>query len=128
MQPEMVVSGTFKDYYERLNKNLKYLGERLEKFRSARLDLLNKDRKPHSFRVGQLVYMFQVKGTMVQSSFRKINTYYVGPFVIYKAIGPNQFLLMSLDGIIYPKLIRGIKIESREFMDTKRESDYPGRA
>ena len=38
IQPEVVVSGTFKDYYERLNKNLKYLGERLEKFRSARLD------------------------------------------------------------------------------------------
>ena len=66
IQPEVVVSGTFKDYYERLNKDLKYLGERLEKFRSARIDLLNKDRKPHSFQVGQLVYMFQAKGTMVQ--------------------------------------------------------------
>ena len=74
IQPEVVVSGTFKDYYERLNKNLKYLGERLEKFRSARLDLLNKDRKLHSFQVGQLVYMFQARGTMVQSSSRKINT------------------------------------------------------
>ena len=105
IQPEVVVSGTFKDYYERLNKNLKYLGERLEKFRSARIHLLNKDRKPHSFQVGQLVYMFQARGTMVQSSSRKINTYYAGPLVIYKAIGPNQFLLMSLDGIIYPKLI-----------------------
>ena len=59
IQPEVVVCGTFKDYYERLNKNLKYLGERLEKFRSARLDLLNKDRKPHSFQVGQLVNMFR---------------------------------------------------------------------
>ena len=105
IQPEVVVSGTFKEYYERLSKNLKYLGERLEKFRSTRLDLLNKDRKPHSFQVGQLVYMFQARGAMVQNTSRKINTYYVGPLVIYKAIGPNQFLLMSLDGIIYPKLI-----------------------
>ena len=109
IQPEVVVSGTFKEYYERLSKNLKYLGERLEKFRSTRLDLLNKDRKPHSFQVGQLVYMFQARGAMVQSTSRKINTYYVGLLVIYKAIGPNQFLLMSLDGIIYPKL----KEESR---------------
>ena len=91
IQPEVVVSGTFKEYYERLNKNLKYLGERLEKFRSTRLDLLNKDRRPHSFQVGQLVYMFQARGAMVQSTSRKINTYYVGPLVIYKAIGPNQF-------------------------------------
>ena len=111
IQPEVVVSGTFKDFYERLNKNLKYLGERFEKFRSARLDLLNKDRKP------QLVYMFQAKGAIVQSSSRKINTYYVGPLVIYKAIGPNQFLLMSLDGYI-SKTDRRIKIKSRKFMDT----------
>ena len=112
MQPEVVVSGTFKEYYERLNKNLKYLGERLEKFRSTRLDLLNKDRRPHSFQVGQLVYMFQARGAMVQSTSRKINTYYVGPLVIYKAIGPNQFLLMSLDGIIYPKLIEESRLKA----------------
>ena len=68
IQPEVVVSGTFKDYCERLNKTLKYLGERLEKFRSTRLDMLNKDRKPHSFQVGQLVQMYQAKGAMVQSS------------------------------------------------------------
>ena len=105
IQPEVVVSGTFKDYYKRLNKNLKYLGERLEKFRSTRLNMLNKDRKPHSFQVEQLVYMYQTKWAMVQSSSRKINTFYVGPLVIYKAIGLNQFLLMSLDGIMYPKLI-----------------------
>ena len=112
IQPEVVVSGTFKDYYKRFNKNLKYLGERLEKFRSARLDLLNKDRKPHSFQVGQLVYMFQERGIMVQSSPRKINTYYVGLLVIYKAIGPNQFLLMSMDHIIYPKLIEESRLKA----------------
>ena len=109
IQPEVVVSGTFKEYYERLSKNLKYLGERLEKFRSTRLDLLNKDRKPHSF---QVVYMFQARGAMVQSTSRKINTYYVGPLVIYKAIGLNQFLLMSLDGIIYPKLMEESRLKT----------------
>ena len=39
---DTVVSGTFKDYYEKLKKNLQYMGERLQKFRSQRLDLLNK--------------------------------------------------------------------------------------
>ena len=112
IQPEVVVSGTFKEYYERLSKNLKYLGERLEKFRSTRLYLLNKDRRPHSFQVGQLVYMFQARGAIVQSTSRKINTYYVGPLVIYKAIGPNQFLLMSLDGIIHPKLIEESRLKA----------------
>ena len=113
IQPEVVVSGTFKDYHERLNKNLKYLGKSLEKFRSTRFDMLNKDRKPHYFQVGQLVYMYQAKGAIVQSSSRKINTYYVGPLVIYKVIGPNQFLLMSLDGIIYPKLIEESRLKAR---------------
>ena len=42
---DTVVSGTFKDHYEKLKKNLPYMGERLQRFRSQRLDLLNKDRK-----------------------------------------------------------------------------------
>ena len=42
---DTVVSGTFKEYYEKLKKNLQYMGERLQKFRSQRLDLLNKDRE-----------------------------------------------------------------------------------
>ena len=74
--------------------------------------MLNKDRKPHSFQVGQHVYMYQARGTMVQSSFRKINTYYVQPLVIYKAIGPNQFLLMSLDGIMYLQLIEESRLKA----------------
>ena len=56
--------------------------------------------------------MFQARGTLVQSSSRKINTYYVGPLVIFKVIGPNQFLLMSLDGIIYPKLIEESRLKA----------------
>ena len=42
---DTVVSGTFKNYYEKLKKNLQYMGERLQKFRSHRLDMLNKDRE-----------------------------------------------------------------------------------
>ena len=42
---------------------------------------------------------------MVQTGSRKIACFFVGPSVIYKAVGPNQFLLMSLDGQIYPHLI-----------------------
>ena len=55
---DTVVSGTFKDYYEKLKKNLQYMGEKLQKFRSQRLDLLNKDREYQAFEVGQIVYMY----------------------------------------------------------------------
>ena len=49
---DTVVSGTSNDYYEKLKKNLQYMGERLQKFRSQRLDLLNKDREYQAFEVG----------------------------------------------------------------------------
>ena len=52
---DTVVSGTFRDYYEKLKKNLQYMGERLQKFRSQRMDLLNKDREYQAFEVGQIV-------------------------------------------------------------------------
>ena len=63
--------------------------------------------------------MFQAKGTIVQSSSRKINTYFVGPLVIFKAIGPNQFLLMSMDGVIYPKLIEESQLEAESLWTHK---------
>ena len=64
---DTVVSGTFKDYYEKLKKNLQYMGEGLQKFRSQRLDLLNKDREYQAFEVGQIVYMFQARGQCCQN-------------------------------------------------------------
>ena len=111
IKPEIVVSGTFTTYYERLKKTLKYLGERLQKFRSARTDHINRNRKYHTFEVGQIVYMYQAKGSIVQTGSRKIACYFVGPLVIYKAIGPNQFLLMSLTGQIYPFLVEETRLK-----------------
>ena len=67
-----VVSGTFEDYYEKLKKNLQYMEERLWKFRSQRLDLLNKDREYQAFKVGQIVYMYQARGSVVETGSRKI--------------------------------------------------------
>ena len=97
---DTVVSGTFKDYYEKLKKNLQYMGERLQRFRSQRLDLLNKNREYQAFKVGQIVYMYQARGSIVETGSRKIKCNYIGPLIIFKAVGPDQFLLMSLDGLI----------------------------
>ena len=57
LKVDTVVSGTFTDYYEKLKKNLKYMSERLQKFRSQRLDMLNRNRQSHAFEIGQIVYM-----------------------------------------------------------------------
>ena len=42
--PDIKVSGTFKDYYELLNKRLHYLQKLLLDFKSKRLAMINKDR------------------------------------------------------------------------------------
>ena len=116
---DTVVSGTFKDYYEKLKKNLQYMGERLQKFRSQRLDLLNKDREYQAFEIGQIVYMFQARGSVVETGSRKIRCNNIGPLVIFKAVGPNQFLLMSLDGLVYPHLIEQSRLKAGTIWTTK---------
>ena len=108
---DTVISGTFKEYYEKLKKNLQYMAARLQKFRSQRFDMLNKDREYQAYQIGQIVYMYQAKGSVAQTGNRKIACYFVGPLIIYKAIGPNQFLLMSLDGQIYPHLIEQSRLK-----------------
>ena len=66
---------------------------------------MNRSKTYYSFQVGQLVYVYKAKGTIVHIGSRKIVCYFVGPLVIYRSIGPNQFLLMSLTGQIYPLLV-----------------------
>ena len=78
------------------------MGERLQKFRSQRLDMLDKDRKYEAFEVGQIVYVYQARGSIVETGSRKIKCNYIGSLIIFKAVGPNQFLLMSLDGLFIP--------------------------
>ena len=116
---DTVVSSTFEDYYEKLKKNLQYMGERLQKFRSQRLDLLNKNRECQAFKVGQIVYMYQARGSVVETGSRKIICNYRGPLVIFKAVGLNQFLLMSLDGLIYPHLIEQSRLKAGTVWTTK---------
>ena len=76
------------DTIMRLKKNLKYMRDRLQKFRSERTDMLNKNKEYHAYEVGQIVYMYQARGSVMQTGSRKIACYFVGPLVIYKAIGP----------------------------------------
>ena len=87
------------------------MGERLQKYRSQRLDMQNRNRQYHGFEIGQIVYMYQAGGSMVHTGSRKVACFFVGPLVIYKAVGPNQFLFISLDGHIYPHLIEETRLK-----------------
>ena len=49
--------------------------------------IMNKDRQPHGFTVGQIVYMYNPSGGKLQTGSRKIH--FVVPLAIYKSISPQ---------------------------------------
>ena len=93
------------------SRKTQYLCSRLQRLRSQRTDLLNRSKKYQAYQVDQIIYMYQAKGTIVHTDSRNIALYYVGPLVIYKAMGSNQFLLMFLDGVVYPHLVEETRLK-----------------
>ena len=109
--PHIPVTGTFAKAKQVLEQKLKYLREKLQKFRDNRLALQNKDKEFHGYTVGQIVYMYHPRGSLLQTASKKIKCEFVGPLAIYKCLTPNQFLLMSLDGYLYPFLVEETRIK-----------------
>ena len=109
--PHIPVTGTLTKAKHNLEQKLKYLREKLQKFRDNRLALQNKDKEFHGFTVGQIVYMYHPRGSLLQTSSKKIKCEFVGPLAIYKCVSPNQFLRMSLDGYLYPFLVEETRIK-----------------
>ena len=95
---------TYKEYYEQLEKRLKYLQKVLLGFKIRRLALLNKDWEYFQYNSGDLVYLISPVTSQLWTVSRKIMVKYVGPLVIYKIIDPHNYLLMNLDG----KLLQGL--------------------
>ena len=109
--PHIPVAGTFAKAKQVLEQKLRYLREKLQKFRDIRLAMQNKDKKYHGYTVGQIVYMYHPKGSILQTGSKKIKCEFVGPLAIYKCVSPNQFLLMSLGGYLYPFLVEETRIK-----------------
>ena len=55
--PHIKVSVSFKEYYELLNKRLKYLHDIIQNFKSKRLAMINKDRMFYQYNGRDLVYI-----------------------------------------------------------------------
>ena len=102
--PDIRVSKTFKEYYELLNKRIKYLQDILFYFKSWRVAMINKDRDNFQYRGGDLVYIISPLTSQLRIASWKIAIKYAGPVVAYKIIDPHNYLLMILDG----KILRGI--------------------
>ena len=109
--PHIPVAGTFVKAKQVLEQKLRYLREKLQKFRNNRLAMQNKDKEYHGYTVGQIVYMYHPKGSILQTSSKKIKCKFVDPLEIYKCVSPNQFLLMSLDGYLYQFLVEETRIK-----------------
>ena len=102
--PDVKISRNFKEYYDFLNKRIKYLQDILFNFKSRRLAMINKNRENFQYKGGDLVYIISPLTSQLRTNSRKISVKYIGPMVIYKIIDPHNYLLMTLDGI----MLRGI--------------------
>ena len=102
--PNIKVSGTFKEYYELLNKRVKYLHDLLLNCTSKRLAMINKDRTFFQYNSGDLVYIISPLTSQLHTASWKISIKYVGPVVIHKIMDPHNYLLITLDG----RILRGL--------------------
>ena len=100
---DIKVLGTFKEYYELLNKRLKYLHDILLNFRSKRLAMLNRQ-SILSIQRWRFTLYFSPLTSQLQTALHKVPIRYVGPVLIYKIIDSHFYLLMTLDG----KTFRGL--------------------
>ena len=67
---------------------------------------MNRDKTYNGYTAGQIAYLyFPGKMAMLHTGSRKIRCNFVGPLAIWKCVSPTQFILMSLDGKLYPYLI-----------------------
>ena len=98
--PDIKFSGTFREYYESLDKILKCLHDILLNFKSKQLAMINKDRAFFQYKGGGLVYIISPLTSQLCTASCKVTIKYVGPVVIYKIIDPHNYLLMTLDGKI----------------------------
>ena len=110
-KPNVPISGTLAKAHENLQEKLLYFRKRLEEVRSNRIALMNKEGQHYGFTVGQTVYLYNPSGSQLQTGNKKIQCHFVGCLAIYKCISPNQFLLMSLDGVLYLIIVEEARLK-----------------
>ena len=92
------MSGTFKDFYNLLNKWLQYLHKLHQDFKSKRLAMIYKEVSFLQYNRGDLVYILSPLTSQLCTASRKVIIKYVDPVVMYKILDPHNYLLMTLDG------------------------------
>ena len=98
--PDIKVSRNVREYYDSLNKRIKFLQDFSFNLKLQRLVMINKNGENFQYRGGDLVYIISHLTSQLRANSQKITVKYVGPVVIYKIVDPHNYLLMTLDGII----------------------------
>ena len=88
--PDTEVSDTFKEYYELLNKRLKYLHNLILNFESKRLAIIDKDRAFFQYISGDLVYIISPLTSQLCTASWKVTIKHVGHLVFFKIIDPHN--------------------------------------
>ena len=109
LNPDIKVSGTFKEYYELLKKRLKYVHDILFNFKSERLALINKDRTFFQYNSRDLVYLISLLTSQLYTASQKVTIKYLGHAVLYRIIDPRNYIMMTLDG----RVLRGLFTHER---------------
>ena len=91
----------------------------LIKFRDKRFEIMNRGKEFHGYTSGQLVYLFFPGHSLLTSGKRKFTCQFVGPLAIWKCFSPTQFVLMSLDGVVYPYLVEESRLKPGVIRTTK---------
>ena len=107
------ISRNFKEYYDLLNKRIKYLQDLLFNFGLQRLAMIDNNREDFQYRGGDLVYIISPLTSQLRTNSRKISIKYIGPVVIYKIIDPHNYLLMTLDGIMLRGIFKHERLKAR---------------
>ena len=96
--PNVKVSGRYREYFLQFSKRLEYLHKLLQDFWMKRLALMNKDRDDFQYNNRDLVYIISPLTSQLRTALRKVSIKYVGPLAIYKLVDPHNYLLITLDG------------------------------
>ena len=102
--PDIKITGTYREYYTQLSKRLQNLHKLVQDARTKRLALMNKDRDYFQYNSGDLVYIISPLTSQLRTASRKITIKYVGLLAVYKIVDPHNYLLITLDG----KILRGL--------------------
>ena len=91
------ILGTYKEYYELVNKRFEYLQKLLFNLKMEKLSMLLKEREFFQYKPLDLVYISPLT-CQLKTSSRKVYLKFVRPREVYKGVDPKLFLLCTLDG------------------------------